>query len=114
MVDDKDERMSEELNKGDYVLATKYGDGDPGDQFSIGFYDRFQDGRHYVVDGDGKQFRGNGFRRCERIAREVGEWLVTYASFLEASQAGRPIQLNIWGLIDSVRNRELLASETAP
>jgi hypothetical protein len=25
------------LNKGDYVVATKYGDGDPKDQFCIGF-----------------------------------------------------------------------------
>ena len=101
-----------DIPKGAYVLATKYRDGDPGDQFCIGFYDRHENDRHYVVDGDGKQFRGNGFRRCERIARPVGEWLVQHAAFLESSQTGKPIALNIWGLIDSERNREALREET--
>ena len=68
------------MNIGDYVLATKWGDGDPGDQFAIGFYAgtlaSVTTVRHMVQDTDGKQFRGNGFRRCESITQEEGAWML--------------------------------------
>jgi hypothetical protein len=69
------------MNRGDYVLATKYHDGDPGDGYAVGFYDRPLDcvggvTRHLVVDGDGKQFRANGFRRVEKISDAEGRWLI--------------------------------------
>lgn len=64
------------MKNGDYVLATKYGDGDPGDQFCVGVYDREENGRHYVTDTEGKQFRGNGFKRCEPITDAEGRWLI--------------------------------------
>jgi hypothetical protein len=65
-----------DLQEGDYVLATKYGDGDPCDQFCVGFFAGMCRERYLVVDGDGKQFRHGGFRRCEKISRYVGETLV--------------------------------------
>ena len=72
--------MSETFQKGDYVLATKYRDGDTGDQYAVGFYDHeydhFGQTRFMVVNGDGKQYRGNGFRRCERITEDEGRWLI--------------------------------------
>lgn len=78
---------------GDYVLATKYSDGDPGDQFAVGFYDRsfyhFGQERHLVVDNDGNQFRANGFRRVDRISHERGCWLV--AHFPEIEKSGRSL-----------------------
>lgn len=68
------------MNKGDYVLATKYCDGDPGDQYCVGFfdetYDHYGTTRFLVKDNDGKQFRGNGFRRCEPITDTEGRWLI--------------------------------------
>jgi len=68
------------MNKGDNVLATKYDDGDSGDHYCVGFYDsaydHFGTTRHLVVDGEGKQFRGNGFRRCERITEDEARWLI--------------------------------------
>jgi hypothetical protein len=68
------------FNKGDYVIATMYQDGDPFDPWCVGFYDCMSnDGRHFVEDNDGKQFRPNGFRRCKRISWEVGHAvLATY------------------------------------
>lgn len=70
------------MNTGDYVLATKYQDGDPGDGYAVGFYDRcydhFGQTRHMVVDNEGKQFRGNGFRRCEPINDAEGRWLIEH------------------------------------
>lgn len=70
------------MKKGDYVLATKYGDGDPGDQHCVGFfdetYDHYGTTRYLVVDNDGKQFRGNGFRRCEPITNTEGRWLISH------------------------------------
>ena len=64
---------------GDYVLATKYDDGDPRDHFVIGFYDREENGRHYIKDSNGNQMRGNGFRRVERVTSEVGVWILENA-----------------------------------
>jgi hypothetical protein len=71
------------MQHGDYVLATKYDDGDPGDGYAVGFYDRQLDyvsgvTRHLVVDGEGKQFRGNGFRRVELIHETEGRWLIQH------------------------------------
>lgn len=57
---------------GDYVLATKYSDGDLGDQWAVGVYDCERDGRHYVTDNAGKQHRRNGFRRIEVITHDEG------------------------------------------
>lgn len=78
------------LAKGTYVLATKYDDGDPQDQWSIGFYDgvtapHYDPPRYNVVDNDGKQFRGNGFRRVEEISKERGEWILKHAEEIAAA-----------------------------
>jgi hypothetical protein len=70
---------------GDYVLAMKYNDGDPGDQFAVGFYqDSYQHYpgpygvRHIVVDSDTKSFRPNGFRRIEHLSDARGRWIVEH------------------------------------
>jgi hypothetical protein len=70
------------LVKGDYVLATKYPDGDPRDHFFVGFFVGMlvdKDGnvtdRYLVDDGKGQLARANGFRRCERISNRVGHAL---------------------------------------
>lgn len=88
-----------ELQKGDFVLATKYCDGNPFDGWATGFYDGSYDHygqiRHLVIDGDGKQYRANGFRRAERITPELGEWI--YANRAEISAIGRLMPyLNMW------------------
>jgi hypothetical protein len=73
---------------GDYVVATKYADGDPGDHFCIGYYngtyDHFGQIRHLVVDKDGKSFRANGFRRVKRIGSRRGTWIVEHLVHIEA------------------------------
>mgnify|MGYP007089155374 CR=1 FL=1 len=69
--------MSRELPaKWDYVLATKCSDGDPGDQWCVGFYDRFENNRHYVIDQSGKQFRANGFGRVSKISKDRGKFIL--------------------------------------
>lgn len=79
-----------ELQSGDYVLATKYEDGDPGDQFAVGFFygmlPKVGGDRYIVVDADGKSFRGNGFRRCEQITSEQGKWLVAHLNEISDSR----------------------------
>ena len=70
---------------GDYVLATKYHDGDPGDQWSVGFYDGCRNEHHFVVDNAGNHFRGNGFRRVAKISRECGVALVAHIPIIERS-----------------------------
>lgn len=66
---------------GDYVLATKYSDGDPGDHYAVGYLERIDmrhDIRFIVVDNDKKPFRANGFRRCAQITEEEGHWLIEH------------------------------------
>lgn len=66
------------LQKGDYVLATKWSDGDPRDHFYVGFYkESYNEGlRHLIVDENDNLVRGNGFRRVEAITAEEGKALV--------------------------------------
>ncbi len=80
------------VKPGDYVLATKYSDGDPKDHWAVGFYDcelpsghPLLSARHMVINGDGKQMRGNGFRRVAKISAERGAWLLAHASEIEHS-----------------------------
>ena len=75
------------INNGDYVVATKYRDGDPVDQFCIGFYKGFYihygETRHLVVDSNGTNFRINGFRRVARISSKRGSWMVDHLKHIE-------------------------------
>ena len=64
------------IQKGDYVLATKWSDGDPKDQWCVGFHDGEERGRHFVTDNEGNQFRCNGFRRVAKISQERGEFIL--------------------------------------
>ena len=76
---------------GDYVLATKYSDGDPQDHWCVGFYagltnpEKYDPPRYDVVDGEGKNFRGNGFRRIKKITPERGAWMLKHAKDIELS-----------------------------
>lgn len=75
-----------ELQKGDYVLATKWSGGDPGDGWAVGFYDgilpKEAGPRCMVVDEGGKQFRQNGFRRVKKISKERGEFILRNKEFI--------------------------------
>lgn len=67
------------MDEGDYVMATKYHDGDPEDHWCIGFFDSMTEHdppRYNVVDENGVLFRGNGFRRIKRIGLERGVWMI--------------------------------------
>jgi hypothetical protein len=68
------------MKDGDYVLASKYDDGDPHDHWAVGLYVKeFKVGkqrRHDIVDGDGKLFRHNGFRRVQHITEQEGDWII--------------------------------------
>jgi hypothetical protein len=93
---------------GDYVLATKYSDGDPGDAWALGFYageldmgnDREQikmAPRYLVNDSSGKTIRPNGYRRVARVRKDVGAWLLNVAAKqLEQSPPGT---VNLWTML---------------
>jgi len=62
---------------GDYVVATKYTDGDPHDPWAIGFYQGTNDrGRCIVHDSDGKSIYSSGYSRIKKISGEKGKWLL--------------------------------------
>ena len=79
--------MDHDLTPGDYVLATKWRDGDPGDQWAVGFFagmlEKVGEDRYMVSDEDGRQFRGNGFRRVEKISSERGRWLLEHKQLID-------------------------------
>lgn len=79
--------LSDIVTIGDYVLATKYPDGDPKDHFAIGFYHNaltnYNPVRHIVVDSNGVVFRQNGFRRVKKISRRRGAFLVANIEAIE-------------------------------
>ena len=81
---------------GEYCLATKWYDGDPGDHWGVGFYAGTENGRHYLKDGYGNQIRANGFRRVAPIKPEVGAWLLSIAKQLEAAPPGA---VNLWTML---------------
>lgn len=65
-----------ELTKGDYVLATKYKDGAPQDEWCVGFFSGMLGSRFMVVDAQGQSIRGNGFRRVKKITAIRAQWLL--------------------------------------
>jgi len=85
----KDESDLSVLLAGDYVLATKWSDGDPKDQWCVGFYKavlpKVTKDRHEIVDADGNLFRGNGFRRVKRISRRRGEFILSKRDQIESN-----------------------------
>lgn len=93
---------------GDYVLATKWSDGDPGDPWALGFYAGELDmgnasekvkmaPRYLVNDSSGKTIRPNGYRRVARVRKDVGAWLLNVAATqLEASPPGT---VNLWTML---------------
>jgi len=82
---------------GDYVLATKFHDGDPGDPWAIGFYNGIAFGdRHLVRDSHGNQIRAGGYRRVGRVTPEIGNWLYVNQDLLERA----PSKINLWGMYD--------------
>ena len=75
--------MGDGLKAGDYVLATKYSDGYPGDQWAVGFFDgltapHYDPPRYNVIDTKGNQFRGNGFRRVKKISAKRGRFILEH------------------------------------
>lgn len=89
---------------GSYCLATKYGDGDPGDAWAVGYYigelptrPPGSTPRHLVGGADGKSYRANGYRRVRAGLRpDVGAWLLSVAKELETSPGG---VVNLWEML---------------
>jgi len=88
------------LRPGDYVLATKYHDGDPADPFVVGFFagmlPKIGGDRYLVNDASGNPFRANGFRRARRISARRGAWLVARMAEIERL-AYSGCRRSVWG-----------------
>ena len=102
--------MTQEFNPGDYVLATKYSDGDPADAWAVGFYIRpTAHGRHLVGDANGgpgpNGYRFSGFAYVDLIDKELGEWLVRNAVELEKAP---PCSINLRAILAN-RTKYLIA-----
>ena len=105
------------MKNGDYVFATKYDDGDPADGWAVGFYDgrvnqTTHKDRYLVIDGEGVQFRRNGFRRVEEISEELGVKLIESLKKFDYDPAihscpmdawGAPGEVNLWDLVADLK-----------
>ena len=102
------------IKRGDYVLATKFHDGDPCDPFVVGFFTEMYRDRFIVVDGEGKSFRAVGFRRCEKISTRVGNALVAAMPLI-----GDVVGPSVWywryhpGALDRIRTMGTKGEENA-
>jgi hypothetical protein len=67
---------TDELTIGDYVLATKYSDGDPLDPWCVGYFRGKCGDRSLVADAAGVLFRAGGFRRAEKIDPVEGAYIL--------------------------------------
>lgn len=87
---------------GEYVLATKYEDGDPCDHFYVGFVSGYTNhGRYLVCDNDGVNQRANGFRRAEVISAEEGAKLVALMPYI-GDKHGK----SLWWHLGKIRGEE--------
>ena len=75
--------MKKSLAVGDYVLGTRWSDGDSREPFCVGFIvEIFEAGRYAIADNKGKRFSGT-YRRAERISQERGAFIVANISHIE-------------------------------
>jgi hypothetical protein len=95
---------------GDYVLATKWSDGDPGDPWALGYYLGEQYGRHLVKDGEGKPIRAGGYRYVGRITTDIGNWLWRHRDELVRA----PSKINLWKMYDwAFVNEQIMEADAA-
>ena len=104
------------IENGDYVLATKYRDGDPREHWCVGMFageitayaENGGPPRYKIVDGDGIQFRHNGFRRVKSISAELGDFMIRNKELIESGG------LSVWGyarMSKSTRDKMLKGGE---
>ncbi len=86
-----------DLNPGDYVLATKWGDGEAWDHWAVGYFTGMSGERYLIRDAQGNNLRANGFRRAAIITPEIGAYLLENAKELEQ------IGTNLWTLLEKLQ-----------
>jgi len=89
------------LKKGDYVVATKYIDGDSKDHFVVGFFkDMTWHNRYNIIDDTGVLYRGNGFRKAKLISKEIGDKLVSCIDLIQNSNK------SVWYFVSKFENEQ--------
>lgn len=94
------------VSLGDYVLATKYSDGDPGDPWYVGFVAGFLHNRILIADAENRVVRASGYRRAKRISRERGDWLLANKDAIAQSAS------SLWYWVHHPLGRPILKETT--
>lgn len=76
-------RSKTQLTVNDYVLGTKYSDGDPQDPWYVGFYNSTTKNRFILINELRKNIRPSGFRRAEKISKIRGEFILNNKKNIE-------------------------------
>lgn len=73
---------------GEYVLGTKWSDGDPQDPWAIGFLSEIHETSYVryftVTHADGRIIR-SGLRKVRKISQDRGKWLLENSRMIEES-----------------------------
>jgi hypothetical protein len=99
----KPQQTESMLQIGDYVLATKWHDGDPCDHFVVGFLKQilpYNPPRYDVCDSEGNSFRSNGFRRVEKITQQEGDYMLSQFEYL----GNNPSAPSVWKMLQDYRD----------
>lgn len=86
---------SDVAKNGDYVLGTKYVDGDPNDPWAVGFiYGVGLGAEPVILDCNGVQISTSRIRRWEPITKEIG------TAILSSSAVGH----SLWCFVEELRS----------
>ena len=83
--------MTKEVEDGDYVIGTRWQDGNPGDPWAVGWVEKLPflirdtKSRWYVKDKKGTDLNGL-YRRVKKISAERGDFLIRNADYIEAQK----------------------------
>lgn len=91
------------LSVGDYVLVTKFSDGDPKDPFYIGFFAGMDDNRYIISDPACPGISFRRWWRCDRISKRVGDVLCKHIKVIEEASA------SVWYWRRNIKSLEKVA-----
>lgn len=97
MKDARNSNIYFNMKVGQYVLVSKWSDGNSKDPWGVGFYKSTENERHFIADNDGNLIRVNGFRRMKKISANEGEYFINNGVDIEISG------MSIWKILKQYR-----------
>lgn len=78
--------MKNDIKIGDYVVATKWRDGDPRYPYSVGYVEFITREGYYLKDHEGRPLNSLAYQRCKKISTTLGKLLHQSVPILEGKK----------------------------